>query len=523
MATLSRRAFLRRAAAFAMAASALGLAMPPGTTQARSLQIGPRLAPIVARSINVALPAETASLNPLIQTGLVEASVQMNIFDGLAALDADGAPRPALAQSWEALDDRTWEFRLRPGVSFHNGEPLDSAAVRFTVETMLDPASNSPVRAQLSAIDHVETPDPLIARIVTRQPFAPLLAELTALAMLPPQHTAAVGMDGLSQQPIGTGPFRFVQWVHDERIALGANPDHWRGAPALDHVEFRPIPEGSTRLASLRTGEVDLATNISSDQAASVTDGGFQLLERPGIQTLYVRLNALRPPLDDVRVRRALACAVDVDAIIAQLYGGHAHRVSAPFPPDVFGYDASAAPVPYDPDQARALLAEAGHADGIEITFETPQGRYPGDTQVPLAIAGYLSAVGVKANVRTLEWATYLQKVSAGKGEDMFLLAGTNRTFDPHFTMARLYASTSSFGHDYYGNPAIDPLIDAAATTLDRGQREELYHQVLDILRADVPAIWLAQLDDLYGARAGLAWQPRADSLLWLGDASLRS
>ena len=512
----SRRAFLRRLAVFAVAAPLLALVSQPVAAQAR----GPART-TDAGTLVVALPAEPASLNPLIQTGLVEASVQMNIFDGLAALDADGVPQPALAQSWEVLDDTTWEFRLRPDVSFHNGEPFDSAAVRFTIETMLDPASNSPVRAQLSAIDRIETPEPLASRIVTRQPFAPLLAELTALAILPPQHTASVGMDGLSRQPVGTGPYRFVQWMHDERIVLEANRDHWRGAPTLDHVEFRPIPEAATRLAALRTGEVGLAANVPADLAATVTSGGFRVLARPGIQTLYVRLNARRPPLDDVRVRRALACAIDADTIIATLFGGRAHRVAAPFPPDVFGYDASVAPVPYDPDQARALLAEAGRADGLSLTFETPQGRYPGDTQVPLAIAGYLERVGVRANIQTLEWATYLQKVSAGKGEDLFLLAGTNRTFDPHFTMARLYANASSFGRDYYGNPAIDALVDQAAATLDRGQREAIYHQLLAILRNDVPAIWLAQLDDLYGARADLAWQPRADSLLWLKDASL--
>jgi peptide/nickel transport system substrate-binding protein len=469
----------------------------------------------------VALSADPASLNPLIQTGLVEASVQMNVFDTLVFPDSDGAPQPALAQSWQALDERTWELRLRSDVAFHNGEPFDSTAVRFTIETMLDPSSNSPVRAQLAAIERVETPDPLVARIVTREPFAPLIAELTALAMLPPAHTVAVGMDGLDRQPVGTGPYRFVERVRDDRIVLAANPDHWRGAPPVERVEFRPIPEGATRIAALRAGQVDLATNVSSDQSASLVRDGLRLLARPGVQTLYLRLHARRPPLDNVLIRRALSHAIDVDTIVATLYGGHARRVSAPFPPDVFGYDPTAAPVPYDPVLARSLLAESGYAGSLSLTLESPQGRYPGDAQIPLAIAGYLQDVGVKTTLRSVEWAVYLQKVTAGRGEDMFLLAGTNRTFDPHFTMARLYASGSGFGRDYYGNAEIDPLVTEAATTLDRGQREALYHQMLGILRADVPAIWLAQLDDLYGARPDVDWRPRADSLLWLHDMEL--
>lgn len=514
---MSRRTFLRHAVTLTVATPMLGL-----VSRANAAQPGVPGGGAGLTSLVVALAADPASLNPLIQTGLVEASVQLNVFDTLAFPDADGTPQPALAQSWNVLDDRIWEFRLRPGVSFHNGEPCDSAAVRYTVETMLDPTSHSPVRAQLATIERVETPDPLVVRIITRQPFAPLLAELTALAIVPPEHASAVGMDGLDQRPIGTGPYRFVERVRDERIVLAANPDHWRGVPALDRLEFRPIPEGATRLAALRTGQVGLATNVSSDQAASVTRDGLQLLTRLGVQTLYLRLHARRPPLDNVLVRRALAHAIDVDTIIAALYGGHARRVAAPFPPDVFGYDTSATPVPYDPALARALLVEAGYADGIELTLETPRGRYPGDAPIPLAIAGYLKDVGVETTLRTLEWAPYLQKVTAGQGEDLFLLAGTNRTFDPHFTMARLYANASSFGRDYYGNAAIDVLTDEAAATLDQGRREALYHELLVILRRDVPAIWLAQLEDLYGARSDLAWKPRADSLLWLGELGWR-
>ncbi|MFN8633080.1 MAG: ABC transporter substrate-binding protein [Chloroflexota bacterium] len=514
----SRRAFLCRAAAFVASVPLLGMVSHVGPARAAA----PALR-ATTTSLTVGLPADPASLNPLIQTGLVEASVQMNVFDTLAFPDADGVARPALAESWEVLDDTTWEFRLRSGVRFHNGEPFDSSAVRFTVETMLDPATASPVRAQLSAIDRVETPDPLVARIVTRQPFAPLLSELTALAMLPPAHTAAVGMSGLDRQPIGTGPYRLTERVRDERIVLEANGEHWRGAPAIDRVELRPIPDGFTRVAALRTGQVGLSTNVPLQNTDEISRDGLQMLARPGIQTLYVRLNARRPPLDNVLVRRAVASALQVDAMLAAVYGAHARRVTAPFPPDVLGYDTSVQPTPYDPDLSRSLLAQAGLADGFTVTLEAPQGRYPGDAQIPQIVAGYLKAVGITANVRTIEWATYLQKVTAGQGEDLFLLAGTNRTFDPHFTMARLYANTSSFGRDYYGNAEIDPLITEAAATLDRGRREAIYHRVLDILRRDVPAIWLAQLDDLYGARADLDWQPRADSLLWLGEASIGS
>jgi peptide/nickel transport system substrate-binding protein len=356
---------------------------------------------------------------------------------------------------------------------------------------------------------------------VTRRPFAPLLAELTALPIVPPAHTSVVGVEGLGERPIGTGPFRLVERRRDDRIVLRADPDYWEGGPSLDEVELRPIPDPATRLAALRAGHVDLATSLSADQEQVLVRERLRILARPGVQTLYLRLNARRPELTDVRVRRALAHAIDTDQLIATLYRGRARRVTGPFPPDVFGYDPDARPITYDPEAARSLLADAGHADGLRLVFEAPRGRYPKDDQLPQAIAAFWQKVGVQAELRTIEWAAYLQKISAGQGEHVFLLAGANRTFDPHFTVTRLYATTSSFGRDYYGNPAIDPLAIEAAATLDPERRRSLYHELLRILRVDVPAVWLAQLDDIYGARPGVSWHPRADSLLWLRAATV--
>src|SRR5919199_1247887 len=210
--------------------------------------------PLTPDRLVVAQGSDPASLHPLQQTGLVEASVYSNVYDGLVALGADGALRPALAESWQPRDERSWAFRLRQGVSFHNGEPFTAESLRFTVGQLLDPALGSPVRAQLDAIERVEAPDPHTAVIVTKQPFAPLLSELSGLMMLPPAQGARVGADGLAARPIGTGPFRFVERVRDERIVLEANRGHWRGAPALGRLEFKALREPLVRAAAVRTG-----------------------------------------------------------------------------------------------------------------------------------------------------------------------------------------------------------------------------------------------------------------------------
>jgi peptide/nickel transport system substrate-binding protein len=470
----------------------------------------------------VALGTDPASLHPLLQTGLLEASVYANIYDPLIALDADGRLQPALAEAWEARDERSWVFRLREGVVFHNGERFDAESVRFTIQQMLEPATGSPIRAQLDAIERVETPDPRTAVVVTKEPFAPLLAELTGLMMLPPARAARLGADDLADHPVGTGSFRFVERVRDDKVVLEANRRGWRGEPAVARLEFKAIREPLVRWAALRTGEVDLAGGVPPEQVASLEREGLRVMSRPGVQTLYLRLNARKPPLDDPRVRRAIEHAVDLDQLIATAYGGRARRVNGPYPPQVFGYDADAPTQRYDPGLARALLREAGVRDGTVLTLETPRGRYPRDEQVGQLVAGYLAEAGLKTRIQVLEWATYLEKVSTGKGEHLFLLAGTNRTFDPHFTVARIYASASVMGRAYYGSAAVDALAATAAATLDPERRRDLYREIVDTLRRDVAALWIAQLDDLYAAGPRVRWQPRADGLLMLAAGGIQ-
>jgi peptide/nickel transport system substrate-binding protein len=470
----------------------------------------------------VAQGADPAGLHPLLETGLVEASAYGNIYDSLVTLDADGRLAPALAESWERRDERSWVFRLHRGVTFHDGEPFDSASVRFTIEKLLDPASSSPIRAQVDAIERVETPDARTAVIVTKQPFAPLIAELTQVMMIPPAHTSQIGFAALADQPNGTGAFRFVEHVRDERIVLEANGQHWRGAPSIRTLELRPVPETATRMAAVRTGQADLAVSVPADQVSTLQREGISVVGRPGVQALYVRLHARKPPLDDVCVRRAIVHAVDVDQIIATLYGGWARRITGPYPPEVLGYDAAAPLSTYDPELARALLREAGVAQGTSIVFESRRGRYPKDDQIALAVAGFLERVGLRVQLRAIEWGAYLKKIQAGDGDHLFLLAGTNRTFDPHFTVARLYGGNSVFGRVYYGNPVIDPLAAEAAAEPDSERRLALYGRILAILRTDVPALWLAQLDDLYALRSDITWQPRADSMLLARDVAAR-
>lgn len=380
------------------------------------------------------------------ETGLVEASVYGNIYEPLVTLDPEARLTPALAESWEQRDERSWTFSLRQGVRFHDGESFDSSSLRFTIEQLLDPASQSLIRAQLDAIERVETPDAGTAVIVTKQPLAPLIAELTQLMMLPLAHTTRVGFRTLADHPNGTGPFRFVERVRDEHMVLEANDEHRGGAPRVGRLEFHPVPETASRLAAVQTGRADLAVNVPEDQATSLQAAGVSVVGRPGVQALYVRLHARKPPLDDVRVRRAIAHAVDVQRIIDTLYGGRARPITGPYPPEVFAYDAAASGPAFDPDLARSLLRQAGVAEGTRLVLETSQGRYPQDAQVAQALTGFLERVGLRVEVRVLEWGAYLKKIQAEEGEHLFLLAGTNRTFDPISRSCGCMATAASLG-----------------------------------------------------------------------------
>ena len=341
--------------------------------------------------------------------------------------------------------------------------------------------------------------------------------------MIPPSHTARLGFAALADQPNGTGPYRFVERVRGERIVLEANDRAWSGPPRTRRIELRRVPDTFTRMATVQAGESDVATNVPIEQVSILQGAGIKVVGRPGVQALYLRLHARKPPLDDVRVRRAITHAVDVDLIISAIYGGRARRITGPYPSEVFGYDAEAPLPTYDPDLARALLRDAGIVEGTTLTLESPLGRYPKDGEVTQAIAGFLDAVGLRIQISAMEWGAYLQKLQAGSGEHLFLLAGTNRTFDPHFTIVRLYGNDSVFGRAYYGNAEIDPLAAEAAAEVDPERRRALYGRILASLRAAAPALWLAQLDDLYAVRPAMDWQPRADSLLWLRTPSTRA
>ena len=349
--------------------------------------------------LRVAIPWTPENLDPTMNLSSIRAAVGASMFDSLVGRDASGRIVPELAESWKAVDDTTWQFKLRRGVVFHDGEPFNADAVRFTVQRVLDPEQKSPNRANIGEIARVDVLDDLTVNLVTKQAYAPLLNRLIDFPILPPRYAADKG-PAFGRRPVGTGPFRFVALVKDEHLTVEAFDRHWRGAPKIQRIVFRPIPEPFTRAAALRNGEVDLITTVPPSLARELERvAGVRVQRMPSTWQIYLGLNALKKPLSDVRVRQALNYATDVHSVIRNVLDGNGRRLEGPYTPNVFGYDASVKGYRPDPARARRLLAEAGYADGLDVTLESPSGRYQGDKEIAEALGGQWQKAGFRPKV----------------------------------------------------------------------------------------------------------------------------
>lgn len=379
-----------------------------------------------AGELRVALPWTPENLDPTMNLSSIRAKVGVSMFDSLVGRDADNRIVPQLAESWKALDDRTWQFRLRRGVVFHDGEPFNAEAVRFTFERVLDPGQKSPNRANVAEVARVVVVDDYTVNLVLRQPYARLVNRLIDFPIVPPRYTSETGSQGLALRPVGTGPFRFAELVKDDHLIVEAFDRHWRGAPKVRRLVFKPIPEPFTRAAALRNHEVDLIDTVPPNLATELEHvGGIRVQRVPSSWIIYLGLNAFRKPLSDVRVRQALNYATDVNALVKSVLDGNGRRLDGPFTPHMFGFDPAVKGYAAAPTRARRLPADAGYPDGLDITLEAPAGRYQGDKEIAEALGGQWQKAGFRPRVQVAEWGAYFKRYLGKQLQDptwVFLL-----------------------------------------------------------------------------------------------------
>ncbi|MFI5012861.1 MAG: ABC transporter substrate-binding protein [Hyphomicrobiales bacterium] len=445
-----------------------------------------------------------------------------NVFDTLVMRDKDMKLVPGLALSWRAVDDTSWEFKLRPGIKFHNGEPFGAASVKFTFDRIIDPNAKSPTISYVRSIAGVDVLDELTVRVRTNgpDPLLPTRMSRYPAYIVPPKYIAEVGKDLFARKPVGTGPYKVTEFVQDDRVVMVANPDYWRGKPAIEQVVWRPIPEATARIAALVSGEVQLVEGVPPDLMGLIKANPELRVEqvRHGGLTIYLGLKMTEKPLSDLRVRQALSAAIDRKSIVGQILKGLATVTGSQASPADFGYKAIE-PAPYDPKKAKALLAEAGYPDGFSIKMQVPR-RYISSAEVGQAITQQFAAIGVKAELEVPEWSVYTQQVPAGKQAPIYMLAwGSTQTLDAD---AALFAILRS-GEPYstVSIPALDALLDESRKVVDPVKRAELLYRIQDEVAADVPLLTLYQEDSLYAARNELSFAGRPDARMPVFDMKL--
>ena len=460
--------------------------------------------------------------------------VASHLFDTLVERDQNLKIVPALAEELPKLvAPTTWEVKLRRGVKFHNGEEFNAESVKFSLErvkTGLRASSN------FRPIEKVDIVDPYTVRVQTSKPWPTFTTIMTfrQASMYPPKAYAGKDSAFISKNPIGTGPYKLVRWSKDEEIVLEANEQYWRGAAKIKTVVFRPIPDDAVRVAALQNGEVDVAVNIPPHLANIINNHPKIFLSTaPSIRTLQLMFvtheyDAQHKPVGpykgvtaDKRVRQAIAYALDVDEIIKGVLDGKAMRTATLLTPLHFGYDPALKPIRQDLGKVKQLLTEAGFPGGMELTLNSPQGRYVRDKEVAEAVTGQLNKAGIKTQLKTYEFVSYLNTlVYVHKPGPVWLIGWGTATVDAETVYGPLFRSGSNLGN--YHNADFDGMVDQAQTQMDEKQRLATYHRINKLWIDDMPAVPLYQQLDLYGASKRLNWKARSDELIKAYDMSLK-
>lgn len=436
--------------------------------------------------------------------------------------------QPDLALSHELIDDTTWEITLREGVKTHTGEEFTAEDVKFTIERILDPEVASTWRRYIDLIDSVTVVNPYKVRIITEGPVPTLMDNLGLIPMVPKEAFEAKGDEGFGESPVGTGPYKFVKWLKGEYVELQAFPDHWRGAPPIDLVEFREIPDDSARLGALFAGDVDIVVNVPPEQIP-VIDAKLNLTAKsvPSIRGMYVFIDTQNGPFKDVRVRQAINYLVNVDEIIEYVMGGLGKPTNNMVPPMYAGTNPylPVEPYPYNPDKAWALLNEAGYTEPFEIVFNGPIGRYLKDREVAQAIAGQLEQEGFKVRYEGKEWGIYFKSLRARQEEEddqaVVSMLGYGA---PHYDTATPWNEFLRVGSkiNFWADEEFTRVLDEALSEMDPIIRNALLGYAHQLIVERAPLIFLYQLEDIYGVNDRVDWTPRSDELVWMWEASLK-
>src|SRR5436309_7171073 len=500
------REVVRRPTRRLMMTPSRALASIIAVTMALALWVAP-VAAQPAGTLVVGLVAEPVNLDPPQVTDLNSNRVGRRIVETLVTFPEESTQIvPGLAESWTiSKDGLQYTFKLRRGITFHDGTPLNAEAVKFSIERQINP--NHPAYKLgkypfanyfFGNVKAVEVVDPSTVEFVLKEPRASFLAILTAGAasIVSPTAVKKLGVD-YALRPVGTGPFRYVAWDRGQRVVLERNAQYWKSPVKVERVIYRPIVEDQARLTELLTGALDLIVGTPPDFVAQLENNPkVTLLKQVGAHLWYLGINNQKKPFDDKRVRQALNYAVNKEAIVRDVLKGTGSMSAGPVLPGTWGADAGLKPYPYDPERARKLLADAGYPGGFTTSMWVPESG--SGMQSPIAmstvIQSNLKAVGVTVNLQTMEWGAYLAKLRT-KEQDLFALSWMAGNEDPDMVMYPLLHSSQwtpgGPNRALYKNEKYDELLHQARLTTDQKKRAELYREAQRILVDDAPRVFV--------------------------------
>jgi peptide/nickel transport system substrate-binding protein len=488
---------------------------------------------VQAAEIRMAVRTDISSVDPHYHVYVPNRAASRHIFDSLTRLGPRGEVGPGLAQSWRVVEDDLWEFTLREGITFHDGTPLEAADVAFTLARAPEvPNSPSSYRQYTKSIAGVEVTGPRTVRIRTKGPSPTLLVDLEAISILSRKIAEGKPTSDYNngRAAIGTGPYRFVEWQAGNRLVLERNPGYWGGAEPWDRVTIRPVSNDGARVAAMLSGDVDMIEGVPGvDRATLAAAPNLALHECDAFRIIYLQMDSARDaspglrdnagnPLDrnpfkDARVRQALSLAINRAGLAERLLSGQARPAGQYVPGDVPGASPNLKPLPFDPDRARALLKEAGWADGFQVALAGSNDRYPNDAQVAQAIGQMFARIGVKTDVQPMPASQLFSRGS--KLEFSAILSGwvgNGEASSPLVALMATYDAKTGMGPSNRGrwsNAEYDAAIGAALRTLDDTRRNALYAKAAEIAVAEMGMIpvyftintWATRKDLVYAAR----------------------
>lgn len=459
----------------------------------------------------IASHSEAVLLDPHMSTDVPSANVAYNIFEQLVKFNENMELVGSLAEDWQLIDDTTWEFKLREGVTFHDGSDLTAEVVKANFDRILDPKVASPRAFLFEMVNNVEVIDEYTVRFHLDYPFAPFPAHLThnggaiiSKAAIEKDYEAMENGEKagtyINANPIGTGYFKLEEWVSGDYIKLARNDNYWGDKAKLDSVTFKVVNEPLTRIAELERGHSHIIEPLNPSDMKRVEDLDNAFVHRQSSTAIaYIGFNMEKEPFNDVRVRQAISHAIDKSQIIDGIYEGTGVPAVGPIAPDVWGYNSDVEPLDYDLERAKQLLAEAGYADGFSTTIWTNDN--PDRMKITEYVQSALSELNIDVNIEVMEWGTYLDETAAGNHE-MFILGWSTSTGDADYATYPLFHSSNvgdPGNRTFTMDDELDQLLEAARVEKDENTRLDLYRQVQERLVELAPMLYLLHTDYITG------------------------